>query len=78
MISEAAVISKPSSRMTPFAPSIQQSHDDVAQRAVVHVDHAPPDHLPRIHLGLPAMMQMVVDEGGAAGCAPLSRRVDRR
>ena len=41
MTSEAAVMSKPSSRGTPCFRTAE-AHDDRAQRPIVHVHHAPP------------------------------------
>ena len=42
MTSEAGVMSKPVSRGTPSSTP-PEADDDVAQRAVVHVDDAPPE-----------------------------------
>ena len=62
MISLATVMSNPSSRGTPWALPAQ-TIDDVAQLAVVHIDHALPGDLRHIEAQFVALLDVVVDHG---------------
>ena len=61
--SDAAVMSKPVSRGTPCStppsPMI-----DLAQRAVVHVDHPAPEHAARIDPQAVVVVDVVVEQRG--------------
>ena len=56
-------MSKPVSRGTP-SQHAAEADDDVAQRAVVHVDDAPPGDAPRIDAERVAVVDVVVEHRG--------------
>ena len=61
MTSEATVMSKPASRGKPLATPPSE-HDDLAQRAVVHVHDAAPDDAADVDALLVAPVDVVVDQ----------------
>jgi hypothetical protein len=61
-------MSKPSSRGKPLAR--RRASDDLAQRAVVHVQHAAPGDAPLIDAERVAPVDVVVDQRGQQVVAP--------
>ena len=63
MTSEATTMSKPSWRGKPLAEPAE-TDDDVAQRAIVHVDHPLPGDAPHVESQLIAVVDVIVDQRG--------------
>ena len=56
-------MSKPVSRGTPFGLAAE-ADDHVAQRAVVHVEHAAPGNVARVDAERVAVVEVVVEQRG--------------